>query len=61
MSPEAHLGLALSMLEHLPMMPPGLSFTSGIPLMMAYSPEALTYQGEGTIGWTPILVLGTMG
>ena len=48
MSLEAHLGLALSMLEHLPMMSPGLSFTSGIPLMMAYSPEALTYQGEGT-------------
>ena len=48
MSPEAHLGLALGMLEHLPMTPPGLSFSSGIPLMMAYSPEALTYQGEGT-------------
>ena len=47
MSPEAHIELALNMLEHLPMMPPGISFMSGIPLMMAYSPEPLTYQGDG--------------
>ena len=47
MSPETHLGLALNMLEHLPTTPPGLSFMSGIPLMMTYSPEALTYQAEG--------------
>ena len=46
MSPHAHLGLALDMLEHLPTTPASLSFTSRIPLLMAHSPEALAYQGE---------------
>ena len=47
MSPQAHLGLALDMLEHLPTTPTGLAFTSGVPLLMVHSPEALAYQGEG--------------
>ena len=47
MSPHAHLGLALDMLECLPTTPAGLSFSSGIPRLMTHSPEALAYQGEG--------------
>ena len=47
MSLHAHLGLVLDMLEHLPTTLAGLSFTSGILLLMANSPEALAYQGEG--------------
>ena len=38
------------MLEHLSTTPTGLSFTSGILLLMAHSPEVLTYQGEGIEG-----------
>ena len=50
MSPDTHLGLALNMLEHLPITPTSLSFMSGILLLMAHSPEVLTYQGEGIKG-----------
>ena len=50
MFPNIHLGLALNMLEHLPTTPTGLSFMSRIPLLMAHSPEVLTYQGEGIEG-----------
>ena len=47
MSLQAHLSLALDMLERLPTTPTGLAFTSRIPLLMVHSPEALAYQGEG--------------
>ena len=50
MSPDTHVGLAMNMLEHLPTTPTGFSFTSGIPLLMAHSPEVLAYQGQGIKG-----------
>ena len=50
MSPDMHLGLALNRLECLPTTPTGLFFTSRILLLMAHSPEVLTYQGEGIKG-----------
>ena len=44
MAPDAHLRLALFLLDRLPVILPGLSFQQDIPFSLVLGPKALTFQ-----------------
>ena len=46
MSPDAHLGLTLFLLDQLPVISPGLSFRQDIPLSLVCGSKAITLQNR---------------
>ena len=46
MTPDAHLGLALFLLDRLPVISLGLSFWQDIPFSLARGPKAITFQNR---------------
>ena len=55
MTPDAQLGLALFLLDRLPVISAGLSFWQDIPFSLACGPEAITFQKRtGTSHSTPL-------
>ena len=55
MTPDAHLGLVLFLLDRLSVISPGLSFWQDIPFSLAHGPEAITFQKRaGTSHSTPL-------
>ena len=46
MTPNTHLGLALFLLDRLPVISPGLSFQQDIPFSLTRGPKAITFQNR---------------